>query len=105
MSRLFTIFILTSLFLSSCVSTKKVMDSYIGATKQDLVRQMGPPARIASDANSGEIYIYESMSMMYNVVRYNHKMFYINSDNTIYSWRTASGPVPAQQVNVNLYVH
>ena len=105
MNRLFTFFILTTLFLSSCVSQRKIMDSYIGGTKQGLVRQLGPPARIASDANSGEIYIYESMSMMFNVVRYNHKMFYINSENTIYSWRTASGPVPAQQIDVNLYIH
>lgn len=80
------------------------MDSWIDNSKQDLVLKWGPPARVASDANGGEIYIYESTSMVYNVVRYNHRMFYINSDNKIYSWRTASGPVPAQQINVNLYV-
>jgi len=90
---------------SSCTSTKKTMDGWIGSTKQNLVLTWGPPTRIASDANDGEIYIYESTFMMYNVVRYNHRMFYINSDSKIYSWRTASGPVPAQQMNINLYIH
>lgn len=93
-----------ALVFVSCTSQKKVMDSWINNTKRDLVLKWGPPARVASDANGGEIYIYESRSMVYNVVRYNLRMFYINSDDKIYSWRTESGPIPAQQLNVNLYI-
>jgi hypothetical protein len=93
-----------AVLLASCTSQRKIMDTWIGSTKHDLVLKWGPPARVASDGSTGEIYIYENMSMLYNTVRYNHRMFYINSDDKIYSWRTASGPVPAQQMNVNLYI-
>ena len=103
MKKVFSI-ILISVIIISCVSQKKAMNAWIGQTKQGLVLTMGPPARTASDANNGEIYIYESRSMVYNVVRYNYAMFYINKDDKIYSWRTESGPIPAQQMNVNLYI-
>lgn len=104
MRLLIALTVFAAFLLTSCTSERKVMDSWINNTKRDLVLKWGPPARTASDANGGEIYIYESRSMVYNVVRYNHRMFYINSDDKIYFWRTESGPVPAQQLNVNLYI-
>ena len=103
--KLTIILIIVSLSLISCISTKKLMNSWVGDSKQNLVLKWGPPTRIASDANNGEIYIYERQYMAYGgVVRYDHKMFYIHSDDKIYFWRTESGPIPAQQMNVNLYV-
>jgi hypothetical protein len=103
--RAFILCCVIALYISSCASQQKVMTSYMGASKQTIVMNFGPPARIASDANNGEIYIYERAYMMYNVVRYEHKMIYINSDNKAYYWRIESGPVPAQQMNVNMYLH
>ena len=86
--------------LISCQSEKKLMTSWVGHTKQDLVLKWGPPTRVASDQNNGEIYIYETQSMAYNTVRYNHRMFYINNSGRVYYWRTQSGPIPAQQINL-----
>jgi uncharacterized protein YcfL len=96
--------IITILLLAGCVSNKKMMDSWMNNSKHDLVLKWGPPTRVASDGSSGEIYIYEKRYYIYNVLRYDFKMFYINSSSVIYSWRTESGPVPAEQLNVNLYI-
>ena len=96
--------IITAIVITSCVSQRKSMDSWIGATAQDLILKWGPPARTTSDGGSGQIYIFERQYYLYNTMRYDHKMFYADSNSRIYSWRTASGPVPAQQLNINLYI-
>ena len=80
------------------------MDSWIGNTGHSVIMKWGPPARTSPDGNGGEIYIYETQTVLYNTLRFNHKMFYVNKEGIIYSWRTASGPVPAQQLNINLYI-
>jgi len=72
----------------------------MGNSKQSLVLSWGPPVRIASDGSTGEIYIYENSTVIYNTVRYNNSMFYIDKGGDIYFWRTESGPVPARQINL-----
>jgi len=98
MKKLF--YFLLCLILLSCASEKKLMTSWLGNSKKNLVLKWGPPKRIASDGGNGEIYIYETNSMFYNTVRYNHRMFYVDKGGKIYSWRTATGPVPARQINL-----
>ena len=90
------------LFLISCTSEKKVMDSWVGDNKQHLIMTWGPPARITSDGNDGEIYIYSSETYMpyYNITRYNYRMFFLDKEGAIYHWITQSGAVPPQQINV-----
>ena len=101
MKLLILIFIVA--LLTSCTSTKKTMNSWIGYTKQDLVLKWGQPARKESDENGGQIYVYETEYQSYATSMYVHKFFYIDSDGKIYHWRTQRGGLPAQQMNISVY--
>ena len=101
-----SITILLILFtLSSCKSTKKVMNSWLGSTKQSLIMSWGPPARTASDGGGGEILIYSNQVYMpeYNMNYYKYKMFYVNSDKKIYYWRTETKDIPPTRIDLNVY--
>jgi hypothetical protein len=100
-------YILLALILASCSSEKKMMDSWLGDTKQDLILKWGPPERTASDGGGGEVLVYSNQ--VYNPYTrntiYQCRMFYVDSDGKIYHWLKQGSLVPPQEMNVNLYVH
>ncbi len=94
--------------------TKKLMDSWLNSTKQQLILSWGPPSSTTSDGGDGEILIYSRRvyvpAQQYGQYRspgvdyYNYKMFYVNSQGTIFSWRTENNPNPPERVDVEVYV-
>jgi hypothetical protein len=105
--KFFTIlFLIVSIYCLACSSTKKLMDSWVGDTKQNLILKWGPPERTATDGGTGEILVYSKQK--YNAITeatmYFIYMFYANSDDKIYHWRTESGTVPPQNINMRLYI-
>lgn len=99
--------IMTVLFCVSCADnrasqTKQTMDSWLGATKADLLLKWGPPSSTFPDGKGGEIYSYihsyqTSGSYKYNdfydIIIYRppkeHQSiyrFYINSQDVIYNY-------------------
>ena len=96
----FLFLLLTTLFtLNSCSSfldpnkaqtdkTIKMMETWIGSTKQDLLLKWGSPDSITSDGNGGEIvsfYEYDKV-MVYDTLitrRYTYS-FYIDAQQKIY---------------------
>jgi len=101
--KLFTsLAIVTLLFASSCTSQKKILNSWIGSSKQNLIYSWGPPAQTTSDGSDGEILIYArhiyAPSMGLNTWEY--KMMYAHADGIIYHWRLSRHPVAPQQIDV-----
>jgi len=94
--------IFISLFLFSCNTQRKALDSWLGSTKYNLILSWGPPARTAEDGNGGEVLIYArhiySQQMGWNLWEY--KMMYTNADGKIYHWRLTREPVPPTEVTV-----
>ena len=82
------------------------MDSWVGDSKQNLILKWGPPVRLASDGGTGEILVYSKQryNSIAQVTMYYIYMFYVNDSDKIYYWRTESGTVPPQQINMNLYI-
>lgn len=93
----------------SCTSQREIMDSWLNHGKHELVLSWGPPTKIVSDGNKGEIYIYSKHIYMQatqyyagcNYYRYN--MMYINFLGKIYSWRIENKNVPPTQIDLNIY--
>lgn len=77
---------------------RKIMDSWMGHHKSELIRQWGPPDRYESDGKGGEILIYESKqtrgAVMYGTyiekTTYPYKMFYADPNGKLYHWRTGT---------------
>ena len=77
---------------------KKIMDSWLGHHKSNLIQSWGPPGRYESDGKGGEILIYESKETrglnVYGTYHektfYPYKMFYADQNGKIYYWRTGS---------------
>ena len=108
------IYFFSACLLTSCLATsglgdkeKEVMDSWMGSTKAQLIQSWGPPTKVASDGQGGEILIYDksvsfaqSPGQVYtqpynNNVYYTNpesniitrsRMFYINKQGVIYHW-------------------
>jgi hypothetical protein len=82
------------------------MDSWMGNNQHNLILSWGPPARTTSDGDNGQILIYANQFYyaQWNMTVYNYRMFYVDKDGKIYSWRTEHGQVPPEQMDVNLYV-
>jgi hypothetical protein len=95
------------LSLIGCISQRKMMDSWIGSTKQDLILKWGPPERTASDGGTGEILVYSSRfyNATLNMTTYQYRLMYADNDGKIYHWLLQSGTVPPQQMNMNVYFH
>jgi len=99
------------LTLAGCATTnfadteKTNMDSWVGHTKVELVQTWGPPLKVDSDQQGGEIYTYEKSVTMgqfpgqvYGTnqgIAYTQarpatvtrvRMFYINKEGKIYHW-------------------
>jgi hypothetical protein len=87
-----------------CVSQQKLMDSWIGSSKQDLVMAWGPPERVASDGGSGEILIYSRSFYQpnLNATEYVYRMMYVDNSGKIYHWLTRNGFVPPEQIQVSI---
>lgn len=107
-----------STFLISCGSQKKIMNSWIGLTKHDLVMNWGPPAKISDDGNGGEILVYAKQiylpsSTFYDGVggsstsqslnMWSYRMFYVDSNQKIYYWRSQNVRIPPTEINLNIY--
>jgi hypothetical protein len=99
------LFAIVCLFFTSCVSQRKMMDSWVNHPKTELIEKWGPPARTASNGSNGEILIYSHTYYIYGTATYRYNMFYTTADGNIYHWLVQSGQVPPQQMDVNLYVH
>ena len=94
------------LALTACTTVSDTMQSWVGSTQHDLILKWGPPTRTASDGADGMILIYEYTSsgqipgqayvgaggvVFYtapqSTQRTATRMFYVNSEGVIYSWR------------------
>ena len=69
---------------------EEVMSSWMGANKQTLIMQWGPPSSVTSDGGKGEILVYEDVrrgtiyGRMITVVH--QTMFYVDQNGIIYHW-------------------
>jgi len=97
---------------SGCISSKKIdsqMNSWIGSDKKELILQWGPPSKVESDGNSGEILVYAQhgfvpLSTGQTVNYWLYKMMYVNQSGKIYHWIWRKMPNPPEQVDVRLFV-
>jgi len=110
---------LASLTLVSCVTTtppksdfaeeeQVTMNSWLGHSKQELILSWGPPTRVTSDYQDGEVLIYDrtvtlpampghiqrtpfGSGLQYtnpmNLTITRSRMFYVNPQGKIYHWR------------------
>ena len=93
---------------------KKIMDSWMGATKHSLILSWGPPSRTASDGDGGEVLVYAYSGYSNSIPLldgqylpaqswYDYRIFYVSSEGKIYSWRTSREMVPPTQVDLTIY--
>ncbi len=88
-------------FATGCASIDKTMQSWVGSTEGDLIAAWGPPQGVYSDGRGGKILAYYG-HVAVSVPGYvygnyytaphdggwdQQRMFYINKDGVIYSWR------------------
>ena len=105
MHRLILLLLLSTLVLS-CTSTRKALDPWLGATKQELILNWGPPIRTTSDGGSGEILVYAEQGdqpSSGNVRAYtywDYKYMYVDSTGRIYHWLRKASRVPPAEVGV-----
>jgi hypothetical protein len=103
------IILLTVSFLNSCTSQKKILDSWLGMNKKDLILSWGPPTKTIPDGESGEILVYATQRYLPGENGQGGLVFwdyrYIYSDNTgkIYNWVTRRERVPPTQIDMNIY--
>jgi hypothetical protein len=98
------------------------MNSWLGATKQNLIMSWGPPTRTGDDGAGGEILVYAkqvyispSTSTFYDnnggsssttsqaVNYWDYKMFWINTEGKVYHWMTQQQQIPPTQIDLNIY--
>lgn len=100
---LFKLFAISSLFLISCSTSRKILDArenalfnkWIGHSKNQLVSQWGQPDSVSADGKNGQILLYKEhldyvsvMSGNYTSPQYSFKKeMFINADSTIYYWK------------------
>jgi len=98
---------LLSISLTSCISERKVLDSWLERNIKDVIFRVGPPAQVTTDGSNGKIYVFSESSFngITGGTYYHYIFFYTYVDGTIYHWMTKRGMVPPEQVNVDLYIH
>ncbi|NEM99330.1 hypothetical protein [Pontibacter burrus] len=75
------------------IQLKEQMDSWIGATKHQLLLKWGTPAVTTSDGNGGEIIKFEKLKRAYlqtmggYITVVHNYSFYVGEDNMIYHWK------------------
>lgn len=101
---------------------RKIMDSWLGNTKHELIQKWGPPTSTSSDGAKGEVLTYSNRiytpgyyismgspnsSWMPGEDYYINRMMYVDSNGVIYSWRYNTTDNPPQRVNVDadVYIH
>ncbi len=47
-----------SIVMVGCTSTKKVMNSWLGHSKHDVIMGWGPPSKVSSDGNGGKCLLF-----------------------------------------------
>lgn len=109
MVKLITLSIFVALFSTSCIDpddqTRKVMQSWMGHYKKDLILKWGPPVRTASDGNKGEILVYSRQVYMpdFGINHYEYSMFYADPNGKLYYWMFKREKVPPTQIDLNIY--
>jgi hypothetical protein len=94
---------------SSCTSTKEIMNSWLGATKQQLIQKWGPPNRVTSDGGNGEILIYAKQGYYPGIngqgafAYWDYSYMYADVNGKIYYWKTNTERIPPSQINLNIY--
>lgn len=95
---------------------KRMMDSWIGATTEELYAQMGAPATVTSNGGTGTMHIYvdrvyiPSQPLPFGggytqaTDYYKYKTFIADKNNKIYGWIVENKPNPPQRQDVNLYL-
>jgi hypothetical protein len=105
----YSVLIFILFILSSCVSDRKVLDSWVNKNIHDVMLRLGSPDQISPDADNGSIYLFSSESYGMGIyagrIFYTYIFFYAKSDGTIYHWMEKKGSIPPQQINVDMYVH
>jgi hypothetical protein len=95
--------------LHSCVSDKKILNSYLEHNISEIIQRIGPPAQVSSDEAGGKIYLFSSTGYGAGIYAgttfYKYVFLYAYKDGTVYNWLEKRGSIPPQQVNVDLYVH
>ncbi|MBS1671330.1 MAG: hypothetical protein JST94_07750 [Bacteroidetes bacterium] len=128
MTKIFLTLTILLCLATACTSTQKIMNSWIGHTKRDLIMQFGPPSRTADDGANGEIVVYAKQvyipSMHLSGLAtpdanggvytspgtntpsqnyWQYTMYFINTDGKIYHWLIQRQSVPPTQVDLNVY--
>lgn len=88
--------------ITGCSSQKKILNTWIGSSKYNLIQSWGPPSRTADDGNGGEVLIYADQvyAPELHLNYWNYKMMYAHPNGIIYHWRTSRKEIPPTQVNV-----
>lgn len=100
--------LLVAWLLTACSVTRNAMDSWLGSTKQELIKQWGPPDRIASDGGTGEVLVYVNEGYWPGIngqgayAYWDYKYMYVDIDKKIYSWKTKRERIPPTQIDLNL---
>lgn len=78
------------------------MDSWIGSSKQTLIMSWGPPAKIESDGDGGEILVYAHQVYIpaYRINYWDYKMMYADKDGKIYHWLISRQQIPPTEIDV-----
>lgn len=81
------------MFFAGCSTTKStassedsMMNSWMGSSKAQLLQVWGPPTRVTSDGQEGEILVYDQTASMYGMVLTRSRCFYVNKNGKIYYW-------------------
>lgn len=115
--------VLVSILFSSCYTVKTIpglrdewLNSNIGKTESQIIREYGPPTQVQSDGNNGKILVYQTKNTgivhvpMNNPItnqnygniykNFDHStylMFYVNANNKVYHYRH-NIPEPTEKV-------
>lgn len=57
-----------------------IMQSWVGERESKLIAEWGPPPAVRDDGQGGRVLVYGNFNGAY-------RMFYVNSNGVIYSWR------------------
>lgn len=99
------LFLLAVIILVSCTSEKKVLDSWIGADRHDLIVNSGPPSRTEFIGNGEEVLVYsQQVSSPYSGRQfYKNTLFFVGGNGKIYHYLVQRGEIPPQRIDLTVY--